>query len=66
MGCTSVQGRATNPRGVLVSTANAAGENVNIGFHLLVNCPNGCAYPVYAQGIARDVLTHRRKLRRSM
>ena len=43
VGSASVQGRATNPRGVLVSTANAQGENVNMGFHLLVICPDGYA-----------------------
>jgi hypothetical protein len=43
VGSASVQGRATNPRGVLVSTANALGENVNMGFHLLVVCPDGYA-----------------------
>jgi hypothetical protein len=42
-GYVSVQGRSTNPRGVLVSTANTQGENVNMGFHLLVVCPDGYA-----------------------
>jgi hypothetical protein len=43
VGSASVQGRATNPRGVLVSTADAEGENVSMGFHLLVICPDGYA-----------------------
>lgn len=42
-GYVSVQGRATNPRGVLVSTCNTLGENVDMGFHLLVICPDGYA-----------------------
>jgi hypothetical protein len=42
-GYVSVQGRSTNPRAVLVSTASAQGENVNMGFHLLVVCPDGYA-----------------------
>jgi hypothetical protein len=42
-GYVSVQGRSTNPRGVLVSTASAQGENVNMGFHLLVLGPDGYA-----------------------
>jgi hypothetical protein len=43
VGYVSVQGRSTNPRGVLVSTANSQGENVDLGFHLLVTCPDGYA-----------------------
>jgi hypothetical protein len=43
VGSASVLGRASSPRGVLVSTANALGENVNMGFHLLVICPDGYA-----------------------
>ncbi len=39
----SVQGRATNPHGILVSTANGKGKNVDMGFHLLVICPDGYA-----------------------
>jgi hypothetical protein len=42
-GYVSVQGRSNDPRGVLVSTANALGENVDMGFHLLVVCPDGYA-----------------------
>jgi hypothetical protein len=42
-GSASVQGRSTNPRGVLVSTINMLGENVDLGFHLLVVCPDGFA-----------------------
>ena len=42
-GFASVQGRCNNPRGVIVSTANAQGENVDLGFHLLVVCPDGFA-----------------------
>jgi hypothetical protein len=42
-GYVSVQGRSTNPRGVLVCTANSLGENVDLGFHLLVVCPEGYA-----------------------
>jgi hypothetical protein len=42
-GYVSVQGRSTNPRGVVVSTANSQGENVDMGFHLLVICPEGFA-----------------------
>jgi hypothetical protein len=42
-GYVSVQGRSTDPRGVLVATANSLGENVNLGFHLLVICPDGYA-----------------------
>jgi hypothetical protein len=42
-GYVSVQGRSTNPRAVLVSTCNTLGENVNMGFHLLVVCPDGYA-----------------------
>ena len=42
-GYVSVQGRATNPHSVLVCTANSLGENVNMGFHLLVVCPEGFA-----------------------
>jgi hypothetical protein len=43
VGYVSVEGRSTNPRGVLVSTANSQGENVDLGFHLLVICPDGYA-----------------------
>jgi hypothetical protein len=43
VGFASVMGRSTNPRAVVVSTANALGENVNMGFHLLVVCPDGYA-----------------------
>jgi hypothetical protein len=42
-GYVSVQGRSTDPRGVLVATANSQGENVDMGFHLLVVCPDGFA-----------------------
>jgi hypothetical protein len=42
-GYVSVQGRSTDPHGVLVSTANSLGENVDMGFHLLVICPDGFA-----------------------
>jgi hypothetical protein len=42
-GYVSVQGRASNPRSVLVCTANTQGENVSMGFHLLVVCPEGFA-----------------------
>jgi hypothetical protein len=42
-GYVSVEGRATNPRSVLVATANAQGENVSMGFHLLIVCPDGYA-----------------------
>jgi hypothetical protein len=42
-GYVGVQGRATNPKAVLVSTCNTLGENVNLGFHLLVVCPDGFA-----------------------
>jgi hypothetical protein len=42
-GYVSVQGRSNDPRGVLVSTSNTMGENVNMGFHLLVICPDGYA-----------------------
>jgi hypothetical protein len=39
-GYVSVQGRVAAPRTVLVSTANSQGENVDMGFHLLVVCPD--------------------------
>jgi hypothetical protein len=42
-GYVSVQGRSTDPQGVLVATANSLGENVDMGFHLLVVCPDGYA-----------------------
>jgi hypothetical protein len=42
-GYVSVVGRATDPRTVLVCTANNQGESVNMGFHLLVLCPDGYA-----------------------
>ncbi len=42
-GYVSVEGCAKDPRGVIVSTANAQGENVDLGFHLLVICPDGYA-----------------------
>jgi hypothetical protein len=42
-GYIGVQGRSTNPKAVLVSTCNTLGENVNMGFHLLVVCPDGYA-----------------------
>jgi hypothetical protein len=40
-GYIGVQLRPRNPRTVVVSTANTLGENVNMGFHLLVFCPDG-------------------------
>jgi hypothetical protein len=43
VGSASVQGRATNPRGVVVSTADAQGDSASMGFHLLVICPDGYA-----------------------
>jgi hypothetical protein len=43
VGYVSVQGRATNPRSVLVSTTSSQGENIGLGFHLLVVCPDGYA-----------------------
>jgi hypothetical protein len=43
VGYACVQGRSTNPRGVLVSTFNTQGESVDLGFHLLVVCPEGYA-----------------------
>jgi hypothetical protein len=42
-GYVGVQGRSTNPRAVVVSTCNTLGENVDMGFHLLVVCPDGFA-----------------------
>jgi hypothetical protein len=42
-GYVSVQRRCNDPRGVLVATANSMGENVDMGFHLLVVCPDGYA-----------------------
>ncbi len=38
-----VQGRAKNPRGVLVYTENLTGSSFDSGFHLLVVCPEGFA-----------------------
>jgi hypothetical protein len=38
-----VQGRANNPRGVLVYTENLTGIALSSGFHLLVICPEGFA-----------------------
>jgi hypothetical protein len=43
VGSAGVVGRATNARAVVVSTTNAQGENVKMGFHLLVVCPQGYA-----------------------
>jgi hypothetical protein len=43
VGFVGVTGRANNPRGVLVSTVSYAGTNVDMGFHLLVTCPEGYA-----------------------
>jgi hypothetical protein len=39
----SVNGRATNPRGVLVYTTNLSSDPIDCGFHLLVVCPEGFA-----------------------
>jgi hypothetical protein len=39
----SVMGRATDPRGVLVYTADMQGDPLAVGFHLLVVCPEGFA-----------------------
>jgi hypothetical protein len=39
----AVQGRATDPRGVLVYTTNQQGDPLATGFHLLVVCPEGFA-----------------------
>jgi hypothetical protein len=43
VGYACVMGRSSNPRAVVVSTTNALGENVRLGFHLLVVCPDGYA-----------------------
>jgi hypothetical protein len=43
LGFVGVMGRANNPRAVLVSTTSYAGTNVDLGFHLLVTCPEGYA-----------------------
>jgi hypothetical protein len=43
VGFISVQGRSTNPRGVLVATADTQGNSADMGFHLLVLCPEGYA-----------------------
>jgi len=43
VGFAGVMGRANNPRSVLVSTVSYAGTNVDMGFHLLVTCPEGYA-----------------------
>ena len=43
VGFACVMGRSTNPCAVVVSTTNALGENVKLGFHLLVVCPDGYA-----------------------
>ena len=42
-GTVAVQGRANNPKGVLVATSAVTGASVNMGFHLLVVCPEGYA-----------------------
>jgi hypothetical protein len=42
-GTISVQGRANNPKAVLVSTSDITGASVNREFHLLVVCPEGYA-----------------------
>jgi hypothetical protein len=39
----SVIGRATEPRGVLIYTTDMQGEPTDVGFHLLVLCPDGYA-----------------------
>jgi hypothetical protein len=38
-----VQGRANDPRGVLVYTVDLTGNSFNSGFHLLVVCLEGYA-----------------------
>jgi hypothetical protein len=43
VGQLGVMGRATNPRGVLVTVGNASGNPMDAGFHLLVVCPEGYA-----------------------
>jgi hypothetical protein len=43
VGTIGVMGRANNPRAVLVQTVSYAGRNVDMGFHLLVTCPEGYA-----------------------
>jgi hypothetical protein len=42
-GLVSTIGLASDPRGVLVYTSDTEGSGVNIGFHLLVICPEGYA-----------------------
>jgi hypothetical protein len=42
-GSVAVIGRATDPRGVLVYTTDLSGDQLGIGFHLLVVCPEGYA-----------------------
>jgi hypothetical protein len=42
-GSISVQTRARAPSVVYVCTCNAKGDSVNLGFHLLVVCPDGSA-----------------------
>jgi hypothetical protein len=42
-GAISVQTRPMTPSVVVVSTCNAKGDSVNIGFHLLVVSPDGSA-----------------------
>jgi hypothetical protein len=43
VGYVSVEGRSTNPRGVVVSTFNSERISGDMGFHLLVVCPDGYA-----------------------
>jgi hypothetical protein len=43
VGLVSVQGRADNPKAVLVSTSNTLGDPINLPFHLFVFCPEGYA-----------------------
>lgn len=43
MGHISVMGRSSNPRAVLVSMVDIQGNPLNMGFHLLVICPDGYA-----------------------
>jgi hypothetical protein len=43
IGYVAVVGRATNPRAVLVSTADTQGDPTSLPFHLLVVCPEGYA-----------------------
>jgi hypothetical protein len=42
-GVISVMGRASDPKGVLVFTSDVTGAPSNMGFHLLVLCPDGYA-----------------------